>query len=195
MVSYHRTLCSLDLCLPGECCGQSSGDADVSWQFKCRLSDCYIERKTAGREQHTLPGGSATHVYYKKNQCTVLYTSQVWVVWKSNTPSPSCPCVSQVSSSFPGCLHSVSLNGVTLDLFKPSTRHHVSSCFTSDQPGSYFNGSGYAILSTSKRKQRWINSITIQLMRYDLLGSASIFTTIALYVINIVISFCHSLHV
>ncbi|XP_029004531.1 laminin subunit alpha-1 [Betta splendens] len=51
-----------------------------------------------------------------------------------------------VSSSFSGCLHSLSLNGVTLDLFKASTQHHVSSCFTNVQSGSYFNGSGYALL-------------------------------------------------
>nr|XP_046227110.1 laminin subunit alpha-1 [Scatophagus argus] len=51
-----------------------------------------------------------------------------------------------VSSSFPGCVRSVSLNGVKFDLSKPTSQHDVSSCFTNDQPGSYFNGSGYAAL-------------------------------------------------
>ncbi|XP_044032400.1 laminin subunit alpha-1 isoform X1 [Siniperca chuatsi] len=51
-----------------------------------------------------------------------------------------------VSSSFPGCVHSVSLNGAMLDLSKPASQHDVTSCFTNDQTGSYFNGSGYAAL-------------------------------------------------
>ncbi|XP_029935743.1 laminin subunit alpha-1 [Myripristis murdjan] len=51
-----------------------------------------------------------------------------------------------VSSSFPGCLRSVSLNGVRLDLSRPSSQHDVTSCFSSQQPGSYFNGTGYAAL-------------------------------------------------
>lgn len=54
--------------------------------------------------------------------------------------------ISQVSSSFPGCVRSVSLNGAMLDLSKPASQHDVTSCFTNDQTGSYFNGSGYAIL-------------------------------------------------
>uniref|UniRef100_A0A4W6EDC8 Laminin subunit alpha-1 n=1 Tax=Lates calcarifer TaxID=8187 RepID=A0A4W6EDC8_LATCA len=51
-----------------------------------------------------------------------------------------------VSSSFPGCLHSLSLNGAMLDLTEPASQHDVTSCFTKDQTGSYFHGSGYAIL-------------------------------------------------
>ncbi|XP_071340289.1 laminin subunit alpha-1 [Trachinotus anak] len=51
-----------------------------------------------------------------------------------------------VSSSFSGCIRSVSLNGAMLDLTKPASQHDVTSCFTKDQAGSYFNGSGYAIL-------------------------------------------------
>ncbi|KAL7373886.1 hypothetical protein ABVT39_016658 [Epinephelus coioides] len=51
-----------------------------------------------------------------------------------------------VSSSFPGCIRSVILNGATLDLSKPTSQHHVASCFTKDQTGSYYNGSGYAAL-------------------------------------------------
>uniref|UniRef100_UPI0037E85A5F laminin subunit alpha-1 n=1 Tax=Semicossyphus pulcher TaxID=241346 RepID=UPI0037E85A5F len=51
-----------------------------------------------------------------------------------------------VSSSFPGCVHSVSLNRVMLDLSKPASQHDVTSCFTNDQTGNYFNGSGYAAL-------------------------------------------------
>ncbi|XP_070709007.1 laminin subunit alpha-1 [Pempheris klunzingeri] len=51
-----------------------------------------------------------------------------------------------VSSSFPGCVHSVSLNGAMLDLYKPASQHDVTSCFTNDQTGSFFNGSGYAAL-------------------------------------------------
>ncbi|XP_068604397.1 laminin subunit alpha-1 [Brachionichthys hirsutus] len=49
-------------------------------------------------------------------------------------------------SSFPGCVRSVSVNGAALDLSKPASRHHVTSCFTNDQAGSYHNGSGYAVL-------------------------------------------------
>ncbi|XP_014912106.1 laminin subunit alpha-1 isoform X1 [Poecilia latipinna] len=49
-----------------------------------------------------------------------------------------------VSSSLPGCLRSVSLNGTMLDLSKPFSQHDVTSCFTKDQTGSYFNGSGHA---------------------------------------------------
>ncbi|XP_041824167.1 laminin subunit alpha-1 [Melanotaenia boesemani] len=51
-----------------------------------------------------------------------------------------------VSSSFPGCVRSVTLNGAVLDLSKPVSQHDVTSCFTKDQAGSYFNGSGYAEL-------------------------------------------------
>ncbi|XP_078018932.1 laminin subunit alpha-1 [Epinephelus lanceolatus] len=51
-----------------------------------------------------------------------------------------------VSSSFPGCIRSVILNGATLDLSKPTSQQHVVSCFTKDQTGSYYNGSGYAAL-------------------------------------------------
>ncbi|XP_073344237.1 laminin subunit alpha-1 [Pagrus major] len=51
-----------------------------------------------------------------------------------------------VSSSFPGCVRSVSLNGAMLDLSKSASQHDVTSCFTNDQTGSYFNGSGYAVL-------------------------------------------------
>uniref|UniRef100_A0A8D3ECZ6 Laminin, alpha 1 n=1 Tax=Scophthalmus maximus TaxID=52904 RepID=A0A8D3ECZ6_SCOMX len=51
-----------------------------------------------------------------------------------------------VSSSLPGCVHSVSLNGAMLDLTKPVSQHNVTSCFTKDQTGSYFNGSGYTVL-------------------------------------------------
>uniref|UniRef100_A0A3B4FBW2 Laminin subunit alpha 1 n=1 Tax=Pundamilia nyererei TaxID=303518 RepID=A0A3B4FBW2_9CICH len=48
------------------------------------------------------------------------------------------------TSSFPGCVRSISLNGVMLDVSKPASQHGVTSCFTRDQIGSYFNGSGYA---------------------------------------------------
>ena len=60
--------------------------------------------------------------------------------------------ISQVSSSFPGCVRSVSLNGAMLDLSKPASQHDVTSCFTNDQTGSYFNGSGYAVLRKSNIK-------------------------------------------
>ncbi|KAI4794688.1 hypothetical protein KUCAC02_031907 [Chaenocephalus aceratus] len=50
------------------------------------------------------------------------------------------------SSSFSGCVRSVSLNGAMLDLSSPASQHDVTSCFTNDQTGSYFNGSGYAAL-------------------------------------------------
>ncbi|XP_054478572.1 laminin subunit alpha-1 [Anoplopoma fimbria] len=51
-----------------------------------------------------------------------------------------------VSTSFPGCIRSLSLNGAMLDLSKPASQHEVTSCFTNDQTGSYFNGSGHAAL-------------------------------------------------
>lgn len=59
------------------------------------------------------------------------------------------PFCSQVSSSFQGCVHSVRLNGAILDLSKPASRHNVTSCFSSEQAGSYFNGSGYGVFSQS----------------------------------------------
>lgn len=59
------------------------------------------------------------------------------------------PCLTQVSSSFPGCVRSLSLNGATFDLQSPASRYDVTSCFYRDQPGSYFNGSGFAVLSES----------------------------------------------
>ncbi|KAM7369500.1 hypothetical protein PAMP_010819 [Pampus punctatissimus] len=49
-----------------------------------------------------------------------------------------------VSSNLSGCLRSVSLNGAMLDLSKPASQHDITSCFTKDQTGSYFNGSGFA---------------------------------------------------
>lgn len=52
----------------------------------------------------------------------------------------------QVSSGFQGCVRSLSLNGAALDLRSPASHHNVTSCFASDQAGSYFNGSGYAVL-------------------------------------------------
>lgn len=36
-----------------------------------------------------------------------------------------------------------------LDLSKPASRHNVTSCFTNDQAGSYFDGSGHALFSES----------------------------------------------
>ncbi|XP_059205207.1 laminin subunit alpha-1 [Centropristis striata] len=51
-----------------------------------------------------------------------------------------------VSSSLAGCVRSVSLNGASLDLSTPASQHNVTSCFTDDQAGSYFNGSGYAAM-------------------------------------------------
>uniref|UniRef100_A0A4W6ED91 Laminin subunit alpha-1 n=1 Tax=Lates calcarifer TaxID=8187 RepID=A0A4W6ED91_LATCA len=38
------------------------------------------------------------------------------------------------------------LNMTMLDLTEPASQHDVTSCFTKDQTGSYFHGSGYAIL-------------------------------------------------
>ncbi|XP_055022566.1 laminin subunit alpha-1-like [Boleophthalmus pectinirostris] len=51
-----------------------------------------------------------------------------------------------VSSSFPGCIRSVTLNNAALDLNKPETQHHITSCFSSDQKGAHFNGTGFAVL-------------------------------------------------
>ncbi|XP_068437392.1 laminin subunit alpha-1 isoform X2 [Clinocottus analis] len=56
------------------------------------------------------------------------------------------------SSSFPGCVRSVTLNDAMLDLTKPASKHEVTSCFTNDQKGSYFNGSGYAVLMSNGYK-------------------------------------------
>ncbi|XP_058485060.1 laminin subunit alpha-1 isoform X1 [Solea solea] len=53
--------------------------------------------------------------------------------------------LNNLNSSLPGCLRSVSLNGAMLDLTKPTSQHDVTSCFSTDQTGSYFNGSGYAV--------------------------------------------------
>ncbi|XP_056290186.1 laminin subunit alpha-1-like isoform X2 [Pseudoliparis swirei] len=58
------------------------------------------------------------------------------------------------SSSFPGCVRSVRLNGAMLDLTAPASSHEVTSCFTNDQTGSYFNGSGYATMSGVPGEQR-----------------------------------------
>uniref|UniRef100_A0A3B4ARG9 Laminin subunit alpha-1 n=1 Tax=Periophthalmus magnuspinnatus TaxID=409849 RepID=A0A3B4ARG9_9GOBI len=49
-------------------------------------------------------------------------------------------------NSFPGCIRSVALNNAALDLNKPETQHHITSCFSSDQKGAHFNGTGYAVL-------------------------------------------------
>ncbi|KAM9775357.1 laminin subunit alpha-1 isoform 2-T2 [Syngnathus typhle] len=49
-------------------------------------------------------------------------------------------------TSLRGCLHSVTVNGVTLDLSQPASQHDITSCFTEEEAGSYFNGSGYAVL-------------------------------------------------
>ncbi|XP_076014482.1 laminin subunit alpha-1 [Genypterus blacodes] len=51
-----------------------------------------------------------------------------------------------VSSSLSGCIRSVSLNSAVFNLSKPSSQHDVTSCFTNDQTGSFFNGTGYAAL-------------------------------------------------
>ncbi|XP_040922183.1 laminin subunit alpha-1 [Toxotes jaculatrix] len=67
-----------------------------------------------------------------------------------------------VSSSFPGCVRSVSLNGAMLDLTKPVSQHNVTSCFTKDQRGSYFNGSGYAILMHDGYKVGSDMSVTLE---------------------------------
>lgn len=66
-----------------------------------------------------------------------------------NARSTPCP-PPQVSSSFPGCVRSLSLNGATLDLQSPASQHDITSCFSRDQAGSYFNGSGFAVLSESQ---------------------------------------------
>ncbi|XP_039983193.1 laminin subunit alpha-1 isoform X2 [Xiphias gladius] len=67
-----------------------------------------------------------------------------------------------VSTSFQGCVRSVSLNGATLDLTKPALQHDVTSCFTKDQTGSYFNGSGYAILMHDGYKVGSDVSVTLE---------------------------------
>nr|XP_057915603.1 laminin subunit alpha-1 isoform X1 [Doryrhamphus excisus] len=51
-----------------------------------------------------------------------------------------------VTTSLPGCIRSVSLNAVTLDLSRPASQHDVTSCFSKEETGSHFNGSGYAAL-------------------------------------------------
>uniref|UniRef100_A0A3B4U454 Laminin G domain-containing protein n=1 Tax=Seriola dumerili TaxID=41447 RepID=A0A3B4U454_SERDU len=67
-----------------------------------------------------------------------------------------------VSSSFPGCVRSVSLNGAMLDLTKPASQHDVTSCFIKDQTGSYFNGSGYAVLMHDGYKVGSDVSVTLE---------------------------------
>uniref|UniRef100_A0A3Q2XNK0 Laminin G domain-containing protein n=1 Tax=Hippocampus comes TaxID=109280 RepID=A0A3Q2XNK0_HIPCM len=51
-----------------------------------------------------------------------------------------------VTTSLGGCVRSVSVNGLALDLSRPASRRDIASCFTKEETGSYFNGSGYAAL-------------------------------------------------
>lgn len=51
-----------------------------------------------------------------------------------------------------------------LDVSKPASHHDVTSCFTRDQKGSYFNGSGYAALSESSINQRKYTLVQSDLM-------------------------------
>ncbi|KAM9839751.1 laminin subunit alpha-1 [Aulostomus maculatus] len=67
-----------------------------------------------------------------------------------------------VSHSLPCCVHAVSLNGVMLDLSRPASQHDVSSCFTKDQTGNYFNGSGYAALMRDGYKVGSDVSVTLE---------------------------------
>ncbi|XP_027137087.1 laminin subunit alpha-1 isoform X2 [Larimichthys crocea] len=86
-------------------------------------------------------GSSPDSVTIKGNQLDVDNT-----LYLGGLPHAHATRRINVSSSFAGCVHSVSLNGAVLDLSKPTSRHDVTSCFTNDQTGSYFNGSGYATM-------------------------------------------------
>ncbi|KAM6900446.1 laminin subunit alpha-1 [Xenentodon cancila] len=86
--------------------------------------------------------GSRPHsVSVKGNQLNVLST-----LYLGGLPDHVTTRRINVSRSLPGCIRSVSLNGATLDLSRPISQHDVASCFTKDQTGSYFNGSGYVEL-------------------------------------------------
>lgn len=49
-----------------------------------------------------------------------------------------------------------------LDLSRPSSQHDVTSCFTNDQTGSFFNGSGYAALMRDGYKVGSDVSVTLE---------------------------------
>uniref|UniRef100_A0A3Q3VYH9 Laminin G domain-containing protein n=1 Tax=Mola mola TaxID=94237 RepID=A0A3Q3VYH9_MOLML len=89
----------------------------------------------------TVDGSRPDSVSVKGNQLDVEST-----VYLGGLPSSHTARRINVSSSFPGCVRSVSLNGAMFDVSKPASHHDVTSCFTRDQKGSYFNGSGYAAL-------------------------------------------------
>ncbi|KAK7893588.1 hypothetical protein WMY93_022740 [Mugilogobius chulae] len=57
-----------------------------------------------------------------------------------------------VSHSFPGCLRSVAINNAALDLNRPETQHSITACFSSDQKGAHFNGTGHAVFMHSGYK-------------------------------------------
>uniref|UniRef100_A0A8C6SS04 Laminin G domain-containing protein n=1 Tax=Neogobius melanostomus TaxID=47308 RepID=A0A8C6SS04_9GOBI len=81
------------------------------------------------------------------------------------------------SSSFPGCIRSVALNNAALDLNRPETKHHITSCFSSDQQGAYFNGTGHAVLMPNGYKvgSDWTFSMEFRTSHSDavLLGISS----------------------
>ncbi|XP_061568927.1 laminin subunit alpha-1 [Cololabis saira] len=89
----------------------------------------------------SVDGSRPQSVSVKGNQLNVLST-----VYLGGLPDHVTTRRINVSSGLPACIRSVSLNGATLDLSKPISKHSIASCFTKDQTGSYFNGSGYAEL-------------------------------------------------
>lgn len=54
-----------------------------------------------------------------------------------------------------------------LDLSRPASQHGTTSCFARDQPGSYFNGSGYAVLSEFHTAEN-VDPAEIRVARTDL---------------------------
>uniref|UniRef100_A0A665TLL1 Laminin, alpha 1 n=1 Tax=Echeneis naucrates TaxID=173247 RepID=A0A665TLL1_ECHNA len=105
----------------------------------------------------TVDGRSSDSVTIKGNQLDVDNR-----LYLGGLPHSYTPRRINVSSSIPGCVHSVSLNGAILDLTKPASKHDVTSCFTKDQTGSYFNGSGYAVLMHDGYKVGSDVSVTLE---------------------------------
>ncbi|XP_072306440.1 laminin subunit alpha-1 [Eucyclogobius newberryi] len=85
-------------------------------------------------------GGTSDSTHIKGNQLDV--ESRVYV---GGLPHTHTAKRINVSNSFPGCIRSVALNNAALDLNRPETQHNVAACFSSDQKGAHFNGSGHAV--------------------------------------------------
>lgn len=136
--------------LSGKRRGWTTAAVPVCWQSRSWV--CDNQRKPTRCRWPTLPWGPSSHTDQSAAQCRKIS------IFKNLFNSYSCKSQTffrlsdlQVSSSLPGCLRSVSLNGATLDLTRPASQQDTTSCFSRDQTGSHFNGSGYAVLSKSSR--------------------------------------------